>query len=64
MTHVTVTVDQWNQLLAIIGWLAVAGGFVGAFVFVDWLDRWDRFMWARRRRARLLRRRAKAATNA
>lgn len=64
MTHVTLTSDQFDQLLSVMAWLALSGGFLAAVVFVDWLDRWDRFLWARRRRARLARRRAKAVTRA
>lgn len=61
---VTLTAEQWNELLAILGYLALAGGALGAVVLVDLLGAWDRFMWVRRRRARLARRRAKAVTRA
>jgi len=64
MTHVTITVEQWNQLLSIFGWLAVAGGFLAVAVLVDVFDRIDRFRWSCRRRARLARRRAKVVPRA
>lgn len=50
-SHIVVTVEQWNQLLSILGWLTLFGGFSGAFFAVDWWRAWDRFR-ARRRLAR------------
>lgn len=64
MTHVTITAEQWNELLAVFGYLAIIAGAGVVALTADFWHWLDRIRWHRRRRARLARRRAKAVSRA
>lgn len=64
MTSVTLTPDQFSTLMQVFALFAMAGGAFVVLACVDLFGYIDRIRWHRRRRARLLRRRAKAATHA
>lgn len=64
MTPVTLTGEQFSTLMQVFAVFAMAGGAFVVLACVDLLDYIDRIRWHRRRRARVLRRRAKAASNA
>jgi uncharacterized protein (DUF2062 family) len=60
MTHVTVTAEQWDQLMWMFAHLAIIAGVAFMALTADFWHWLDRIRWHRRRRARLARRRAKA----
>ena len=64
MTHLTVTIEQWNQLLALFVFLSIMAGVAYVALTVDLLLWVDRIRWHRRRRARLARRRVRAVASA
>lgn len=59
MSPVTLTGEQFADLIQMLGWLAIFGGFLGALLIWDAWQWIDRFRWARRRSARFARRRAR-----
>lgn len=61
MTHVVITAYQWDQLLSLFASLSIIAGVCFVMLAADFWHWLDRIRWHRRRRARLARRRAKAA---
>lgn len=61
---VTITAEQWDQLVAVLGYLSICAGVLVVMLTADFWRWLDRIRWHRRRARRLARRRAKGVIRA
>lgn len=61
---VTITLEQWDQLMALLGYLSICGGVLAVLLWTDFWRWLDRIRWYRRRARRLARRRAEGVIRA